>query len=227
MSTYLSYDQLIAQNPELDSQLKEKEWREKRRGRFTASEVQKLLTGKYKIADNDTARGYIMEKAAEKLGAYAEPVNSKQMSWGNGYEQEAIAELRTWLFEFEVMQNKEFIPMGDWSGATPDSFILENGKQIAIAQIKCPYNPIYHLRHLMLKTAEDLKNQEPEYYTQVQVELMASRVDFAYFVSYDSRFEGSKKLHMIKIGHDKDLQKTISEAIILASNKVTEILKLV
>jgi hypothetical protein len=213
MSEYLSYDQLIAQNPELATD--NSEWLRQRMGKFTASSFNKLLTPNYKPAESEKANDYILEKVAERLGAAQPQASSRAMSWGVEQEPFAIEKLKTIFTHIEA--NKEFILseiVPDWAGATPDTIVYtEKGVKYATVQVKCPYNPVVHIKQTQCMTQLEVKRNLPEYYTQIVFEMWILGVDTGYFASFDPRFPEDRQLHLVRIDHDEEVLKVIKQVL--------------
>lgn len=68
-----------------------------------------------------------------------------------------------------------FMPIGDWCGASPDG-LTEDG---ATVELKCPFSKRKDIEPEFKKLAE-----QPHYYAQVQLEMMAAGRKKAYFGQY-------------------------------------------
>lgn len=175
-----------------------KEWQFARCGKFTASEIWKLMTrGKAKDEYfGKPAMAYIKLKAAEILTQ--EPnnggrLNTMAMEWGNAHEGEAVEVFQKRFPQYDVTHhgggNPLYIPFTDWSGGSPDAFATnkETGERIVL-EFKCPFNSAEHCEHIIYQTPEDLKADKPEYYWQVMAYCLFSGCENAKFISYDPRF---------------------------------------
>lgn len=168
-------------------------WLKARQGKFTASNIHKLLTYENK---NDLPKGaisYIEEVAIEILtgGQSREDFTSEAMQHGSETELLAIArfEQETGLFCTKTGENQEFVQYNEYFGGTPDGLFGENG----LIEIKCP-KPKTHFFNLQnLKTAEDVKKYYTEYYWQIQANLFITGRTQGVFVSYDDRFLDKEK----------------------------------
>lgn len=163
------------------------EERKKRSGLFTASELHKLLTSKAKRAENATARGYICEKAWERMtGCRVEKgTGFRETEWGNEWEVFAIEEF-TRLTGIEVMhtgKNQKFQKAADYPfGATLDGMIGSD----AICEVKCPFNGGIHLQNIRYgSNLQWFIDTRFDYYVQIQGGLWASDREYGYFISYD------------------------------------------
>lgn len=180
------------------SEQRDEVWRDARCGKFTASEIWKLMGDPRSKADkeagnwSDTALTYIHTKVAEDLtGQMRQNSNAYPLVWGE--EQEPLAK--------QVLENKKglkvtkcsFIPFTDHSGGSPDGLIGEN----AILEIKCPYNSANQIEYLLVKDVNDIKKVWPEYYWQCQMNMLFAKRTHCYFVTYDPRFTNEK--HVLRV----------------------------
>lgn len=142
---------------------------EKRIGRFTASPIHKLLTGK------KTAQTYCLEVALGKLGINKD-VSSSSIRHGETNQFAAYENIIRPRFKDSVWLD-DFIVIDEKSGASPDSVISET----IPAEIKCPTSIAEYLNQV---------NENPEkYIAQVNMQMMALNSDFGYLVFYLSRPE--------------------------------------
>lgn len=183
------------------------EWDRIRVGRFTASEIWKLIVEPKTNADkeagklSETAMTYISEKVAEvmtgqcKQQGYAFP-----LTWGVEKEPEAIEHFteKTGL----IYERVGFFAYTDHAGGSPDGFIGED----AILEIKCPYDSAKQLDYLMLTDQWDLKRQCRDYYWQCQSNMMFTERKLCHFVTYDPRMVDNKHkiTHMVIKASEED-----------------------
>lgn len=194
----------LAQASEQGSKL----WTDVRAGRFTSSEMYKLMlsgtremtpaelaarpkTGKGSkskfIEDpnciNDQTRTYIYTKVAETLtGQAAEQVNSQPTRWGDDMEPFAAEYFKEKTgLDYEIIS---FVPFGDHAGGSPDRVIKGTRE---ILEIKCPFNSANQIHYLMLTDQWDLKREFPEYYWQCMANMLFYDSPIAHFVTYDHR----------------------------------------
>lgn len=110
------------------------EWFDARKGRFTASNIHKLLGVR---GLGQTGESYIFEKATEEIYGLDEEDNFTSFDMQRGITLEPLA-FRKFkeIKEFEFLEVKEttFFPYGLDAGASPDGLVGEN----AILEIKCP-----------------------------------------------------------------------------------------
>lgn len=208
----------------------EKEWKGERLGKFTASEIGKLMV-KGRSKDQyfgDGAMTYIESRAAEILTQ--EPVTDlegmKAIEHGNTYEPEAAALFAEKFpgFIYYGKENSKFFPYEPvklWAGGSPDGLIPGR----AVAEFKCPENSTHHIKHWRLKVGADLKETKPIYYGQTQFNMMCTGVDLGYFVSYDPRqLERNLRLKVLEVPYDKAYCKELDERLKRAVDELRKIL---
>lgn len=180
---------------------REREWLQQRWGKFTASEVHKLMAYPNKDELPKGAITYIMKVVAEALTEFRiDTFISSAMEWGILHEPEAVDAFQaaTGLEVSKCKDAQEFIDRGH-VGGTPDGLILS---EFSGVEIKCP-NSDTHINYLKIKTGADLKAEATNYYWQIQCLMMLTKSSHWYFVSYDPRFTSDKnRLHIAKIAAD-------------------------
>lgn len=202
-------------------------WNQARVGRFTASEIFKLLTpprskeAKEAGKLSETALTYINVKVAEtitgqpKTTSYAYPLVF-------GKEQEPIAIDAFCKKTGYTYEPVGFIPFGQHSGGSPDGVINETD----ILEVKSPWAIETQLDYLMLTDQWDLKRIKPEYYWQCMANLLFTMKEQCHFVAFDHRYPEDKQIvHIIikPISEDFD---AITSAIEKAVKMKLEILSL-
>ena len=176
----------------------QEEWLQARANRFTASVVHKLM-GSSRTGEllSKTAQSFIYEKAAEILTGNSKPIYGDALDWGIAHEQYAFFNFNQQNFQEWTYYGGEtyvFIPYGEYSGYSPDGL-----SQDAILEIKCPYNSGIHLKNFNIYDADSLKQIHPEYYWQMQLGMLATDLDYGYFVSCDPRMPEAKQMHIAEI----------------------------
>lgn len=203
-------------------------WQLERLGKFTASEINRLMgkgRGKDEYFGKD-ALTYIKTKLAEIITQ--EPSTMLEgmaaIEWGNSNELDAVLsfeQAKKLKVEYFGKANPKFIPYekhSDWAGGSPDGFASDE----SVIEVKCPYNSTHHITHLLISTAEDLKKEKPEYYGQLQFNMLCSGKKNGWFISYDPRCLNYKlRLHVISVPFDQqycdELEERISEAVKMLS----------
>jgi hypothetical protein len=192
----------------LKADKKKEEWLEKKRGKFSSSEADRLMTYENKI---DTfpkgADTYVLEKVIETLTHRTEDnYTNAAMQRGNDTEKIAMERFMevVGIEVYNYGDNQEFLTLGNNFGCTPDGLIGEDGG----AETKCP-NSKTHFNYLKIKTQEQFKKECNKYYWQIQTSMYVTGRKYWYFISFDDRFKDeSKRLHYLKITrHQEDIDK--------------------
>ena len=201
------------------------EWMNLRAGKFTGSEIHKLLGVK---GFGQTGETYIYEVAASQLtGICNDEISSFAMQRGKEYEEVARTTFE-YKYSVEIKQAAAFIP--EWSNEcmiSPDGYFRIEDKGHFGNEFKCPLLQGNHLQYCLIKNATDLKNTEPKYYWQVQMALMISDFELWMFSSFHPNFPVQKILHTAKIErNEKDilfLKERISQAIEQKNNILSKL----
>ena len=200
----------------------ESKWLAIREGKFTASEIHKLMGTPRNKSEylSDTAKTFVYDKASELLTGIRKPIWGEALTWGTENEKEAFEYFQQNQDEFYTYYGGEtytFIPYGEYSGYSPDAL----GSN-CLVEIKNPFNSGIHLKNRSIVDAEFLLKLHPEYYWQMQLGMIASAVDYGYFVSYDKRMPESHKLFIAHIERD-DVQEIIDEKLYYANELLQSI----
>ena len=200
----------------------ESKWLAIREGKFTASEIHKLMGTPRNKSEylSDTAKTFVYDKASELLTGIRKPIWGEALTWGTENEKEAFEYFQQNQDEFYTYYGGEtytFIPYGEYSGYSPDAL----GSN-CLVEIKNPFNSGIHLKNRSIVDAEFLLKLHPEYYWQMQLGMIASAVEFGYFVSYDKRMPESHKLFISHIERD-DVQEMIDEKLYYANELLQSI----
>lgn len=184
-------DELIAglgARPFDDDALEQSElaWLEERRGMITASKFGLVMQQGRKKDEpfSETAKSYLYEKAAERLGGYVPSMTNRAMQWGTEYEPHAIQEYAAKRQEDVIPNTHSFMRLSKWVGGTPDFLVGGAG----VGEVKCPYNPGVHQRTIHEGVIPK------EYLWQCHGHMLVTGRDWCDFVSFDPRLpEGSEK----------------------------------
>jgi len=168
-------------------------WNLARVGRFTASEMYKLMTDPRSKEDkaagklSESAQTYVKQKVAEvltgqpKSESYAYP-----LVYGKELEPQAIEYfVKRTGFTYEPAM---FVPFGDHSGGSPDGYINDTD----LIEVKCPFQSENQVDYLMLTDQYDLKRNHPNHYWQCMSNLLFTDKEKLHFVAYDPRMENEK-----------------------------------
>lgn len=152
------------------------QWHEARRGMFTGSVIHNLFK-KGRRKDEyfgKSAMSYIRSVAMYELTGYREDIQTYQMRRGVELEPFAVElyQLKSGVF----VQETGFHTYNDIIGASPDGLIGRD----CVLEVKCPSTDV-HTRYILM---DDLMVEAPEYYYQVQCEMLCTGSEHAIFVSY-------------------------------------------
>lgn len=200
------------------------DWENIRAGRFTSSEIYKIMTFGYRqMTEKELAArpktgkgskvtraidttvmgtdgiGYIRQKVAEVLtGQPKRPSYAYPLVYGKETEPEAVE-----YFEKRNSVQCEaigFQTWGDHAGGSPDRLFGE----LDGLEIKCPYQSENQIDYMMLTDHWDLKRNYPEYYWQCVSLMMFTDRKRWHFCTYDPRMISDKhKLTHIVIEYAK------------------------
>lgn len=203
-------------------------WLKQRLGKFTSSNISKLMTYEDKLDDFPKgAMTYVEEIVIEILtnGKGKESFRSDDMDRGNEMELEAVERFEkvTGLKCYQTGDEQQFIELSNYFGGTPDGLIEDH----SLIEVKCPKSKTHLFNIRNLKTETDLKKHYSNYYWQIQGNLLATGRNKAYFISYDERFENENhQILIIEINrNDEDIQK-LKKRLQMAENKKKELLEL-
>lgn len=223
------------------------EWDIVRAGRFTSSQLYRLMGNAYRPMTDDElskrpkkgkgssttraidsttlsteAEGYVYEKVAETLtGLVKDNAYAYPIVYGKQMETEAIE----YFIEKTGMQYESvgFICFGDHAGGSPDGLLGDDD----LLEIKCPYAIDTQIRYLMLSDQYDLLREYPEYYYQIQGNLFFTQRKRGHFVTYDPRYDNEKhKMTHIIVNADQNLFNVASDKIEAAVKLKLQILDL-
>lgn len=193
------------------------EWRDMRAGRFTGSEIHKLLGIK---GLGKTGESYAFEKAVEIVFGRDEDENFESFDMKRGKELEpyAFAKFKEMKeLEFTNVEECVFFPYGDNAGASPDGLCGDDG----VVEIKCP-RPTKFFNIV----ANGLSVIDSEYYDQMQMEMLCAKCDKAYFFNY-LIYNGQPMWHELLIERDETrisfIKARIEEATIVRDRFVEQL----
>jgi hypothetical protein len=210
------------------------EWDAIRLGRFTASELHRLMApSKREMTDeelkarpkgskatlttdysklSEAAMTYVTEKVAEVFTGHAKSQGyAFPLVWGQDNEPVAA----------EYFANKtglEVSPCGfftytDHAGGSPDRLVGDED----ILEIKCPFESVNQVKYLQMVDHYDLRNNYFPYWVQCQANLVFTGRRLCHFVTFDSRMISEKhKMAHIIIPADTEFQDLIRAQIALA-----------
>jgi putative phage-type endonuclease len=197
------------------------EWEAHRLGKFTASEIWKLL------GDGKVRETYIYQKAAEILTQekQGDLSNLKSIIWGNENEIKAVEFMKKPKdFQYFGKNNPVFFGLPnyeEWAGASPDGMDEEY-----IYEIKCPSNSGNHLMNLQITNEIELLKTHKDYYAQIQFQMLCTRKKDGYFISFDNRFLNKEKiLKSIHVPADESFQENLILKTVSAILQLKQLIK--
>lgn len=199
-------------------------WRDVRAGKFTASEIHKLMGDpRSKAAKeagewSDAANTYINTKVAEELTGHCEQARSNAIEWGE--ELEPVAKEYFTLITGKPVKFAGFKIFNQHAGGSPDGFI-DGG----IIEIKCPYNSGNQVEYLKLTKGIEIQAEYPEYWWQMQANMLFNSVNMCLFVTFDPRFPEKQKMHIVEVHADLDDQNRMAKRLHLAIEHKLNLIK--
>lgn len=182
------------------------DWYNIRLGKFTASKASTIATA------GTGLETYCFDLVAEILTKQRKE-GFTSLAMEQGTELEDVA--RT-LFEMETGYQVEqvgFVEIDRFSGCSPDGLILNRTSGL---EIKCPQDNTY-ARYLF---DEKIK---PEYYAQMQMNMLFCECDKWFYMVYNPHFENSFVIR--EVPADKEFQKKLIDGLNKGKDRVVEILK--
>lgn len=178
-------------------------WYNERLGKFTASEIHKLLGVK---GLGQTGETYAFEKACELVYGIDEEESfiSYDMQRGITLEPLAFRKFKE-LKEMEFIEVKEsyFFPYTENAGASPDGVVGED----AILEIKSPRSKKFF--NLVAKGYDAI---DKEYIAQMQMQMLCSNSQRCHFFNYII-FNSQEMWHDIIVERDEKMIELIKERI--------------
>lgn len=193
------------------------DWFEARKGRFTASDIHKLLGVR---GLGQTGESCCFEKAVEEVFGLDEDDNFTSKDIQRGVTLEPLAfrkfqELKE--FDFLEVQEATFFPYGLHAGASPDGLV----GNYAILEIKCPRpNKFFNL------VAKGIDAIDKEYIAQMQMQMLCTNSKKGYFFNYII-FNGVEMWHEIEVFRDdvqiELIKQRIEDAVLIKNKYIAEL----
>lgn len=186
-------------------QQRTEQWFEQRVGRFTASEIYKLMGVR---GLGETGKSYAIEKAIEQLyGREEDGFVSYDMQRGIDLEPLAFAKFHE-IMSLKFIETKTcgFFVFGNSGGASPDGLVGED----AILEIKCPKNSTF----FKLVATNEI---DDKYLYQMQMQMMATGRKKAYFFNY-LIINGVEYHHTIEVERDESVIEKMEQRILEAES---------
>lgn len=190
------------------------DWYEARLGKFTASEIHKLM-GKQVLGE--TGKSYAFEKAVEIVFGYQEnDFISYDMQRGTELEPLAFNKFKELKeLNFIDVETCGFISIDENSGSSPDGLVSND----SILEIKCP--KLETFAKLVATNEIDRK-----YFLQMQKQMSDTKRSKAYFFNY-TVLDGIEYWHEIEVLRCDEtielINKRIAEAVIIRDGFINKL----
>lgn len=191
------------------------EWHSARCGLLTASEVDRILTPKLKIADNAKTRAHLWELAAQRISQYVEPqyVSDAML---RGHEDEILARA---LYTEKYAEAREvgFVTNDKWGftlGASPDGLVGDDG------MIECKSRCQKYQVQTIVEEWTGVARIPEEYWLQVQAQLLVTGRAWCDFLSYS----GGLPMAVVRVEGDTATQDAIIEAASKFEARINEVI---
>lgn len=158
-------------------------WKQDRAGKWTASEIWKLMVDPRNKKDDwsETAKDYIREKAVERLTGERQQYTNKAMVHGIMNETDALQYWSEVTGQNWTYTNRQFFLIDEISGASPDAVLYDGIDVVAVCDVKCPqFMTFFEQRQAMLEN-EPIDKQ---YFYQLQMQMMACKAPKGFLVYY-------------------------------------------
>ena len=185
------------------------EWFKAREGRFTASNISRLLGKEGLKRTKDSIDNFAFEKAVETIyGVETDQVISFDMQRGIDLEPYAFAKFKE-LKSLEFLDVKEvgFYEYEEGAGASPDGIVSNNSN----LEIKCPKrNKFFKL------VANGAVEIDAGYIAQMQMQMLATGTIQTYFFNYLIE-NGIEYWHEIIVPRDEEMISLIKNRIFIGN----------
>ena len=217
-----------------------REWFVARLGRWTGSEVGKLMQSGRSKSDTfgETAKGYIYDKAGERL--LRDEVRNDEAMWNEYYtlthttskamdfgsEQEPYARKRYHKVTGNEVHEVGLLLCKDIPefGSSPDGIVQEGGRITRAIEIKCPMGSNF-VKYAMMQTADDLKKTNSQYYWQCVSHCIVSGASVCDFIIYNPFLCPDARLKVLQIEPPVDDIALLLERVRLAETMCREIVE--
>lgn len=185
------------------------EWFKIREGRFTASEIHRLLGKEGLARTKQSIDSFAFEKAVETVyGREDIELNSFDIQRGVTLEPLAFKLFKE-LKECEFLETKEtgFHIYGKNAGASPDGLVSDNSN----LEIKCPRrNKFFKI------VANGFSEIDNKYIAQMQMQMLSTNTEKTYFLNY--HLENSLEYwHILEVQRDEKMIDLIKKRIEVAT----------
>ena len=190
------------------------EWHQARLGLLTASEIDRILTPKLKVAENAKSRAHLWEIAAQRISNYVEPQYISD-SMLRGHEDEILAralysEKRAPVAECGFVTNDKW---GFMLGGSPDGLVGEDGL------IECKSRCQKYQVQTIVEEWTGVAHVPEEFWLQVQSLLLVTGRKWCDFISYS----GGLPMAIVRAENDTTTQDAIIEAAAKFEARINEV----
>jgi hypothetical protein len=158
-------------------------------------------------------------------GEPKEEFDFKQCEWGKANEMDAIHDFETisgLSVDYHGISNPEFIKYGDFAGGSPDGKVVGHS---AIVECKCHWDGGKHMKKLLIKSVEEFKEEFKEEWMQDQMNMLVTKTDNCYSISYDPRKMNPRlRLKIIKVPADYKWQEEFNIRLTTATEIMADVL---
>ena len=185
------------------------EWFKMREGRFTASQISKLLGKLTTQKGLGALKNYAHEKAIETVFGREPELEYLPADMQRGVDLEPLAFKKFQEiddFDFFEVNECSFYPYTDDAGASPDGLVGET----SILEIKCPQRAKFF--KYVINGADEININ---YIAQMQMQMLCTDTSLCYFMNYIID-KGIERWHIIEVKRDDDMINLIKERINLA-----------
>lgn len=222
------------------------EWDRVRLGRFTSSEMSRLMEPSRRDMTEDELKARPKSGKGSKTTQIAD--YGRLSDGGMTYVYEKVAEIMTGQarqqgYAFPLVYGKETEPLAadffhekngveleecgfftytDHAGGSPDRLVGDD----AIMEIKCPADSVNMLGYLMLTDHYDVRRDYFQYWVQCQSNMLFTGRKLCHFVAFDPRMiDDRHKMAHIQLPADEEFQNLIIQQIELAVKEKLSLLK--
>lgn len=204
----------------------EDEWRKVKWGKFSASEIDNLMSPGKGVTFGQGAETYIERIAREAYTLFNDSENNETfaMKQGKKKEAEAFSFYRKMMgidqeFEYYGGGNPYFEHYCQDSGSSPDCLLWKDKPNKIVSfgsEFKCPTSKIHWDYIRNIKTQFDLKQISPQYYGQCQFGMMTFNTDLWHWCSYNEYYPVRTRMNIVEIAADKTYQSNLKVRIKMA-----------
>lgn len=185
------------------------DWFKMREGRFTASQISRLLGKETLKTTQKSINTYAMESAIDEVFGREPEMEFLPKDMQRGVDLEPLA-----FKKFAELMEEEFVdvvecgfyPFGEHAGASPDGLVGDT----SILEIKCPQRAKFF--KYVINGADEIALN---YMAQMQMQMFCTDTNLCYFMNYIID-KGQESWHIIEVQRDEDMINLIKERIDLA-----------